>query len=351
MKVLILGSEKNFSKSTGSGISTFSDELLLRLAKYVSITKLEHKNSVSINNIYINKFVRSNHFDIIHDLEGASAVKISKSSRKKFITHVHDIDILLFDKSILFKKPSINNYIWFSINKKSLIQKLKDSAAIIAVSNQLKELLIDFCGVEKQKLFVVNHGVSDEFKPLKVRPTKFIIGTLSNMSPRKNPVMLLNAFKLFNDMLNIREQNEIELELYGNIDNQTFKLINNEIKGYKNIKIGGFLNPNKKVIFYNSLSIFAYPSIEEAFGLPILEAQACGIPTVINGNGIFSEEVIKKSIKAYNYEHMADIFYKIFSSGIKPTDKASYIRYAKSFTWEKAANRTLDIYKYVVDNK
>lgn len=347
MKVLLLGSKISFDKGGGPGMNTFFTELVPRLAKKASITTLPHKNSILVNNMYINRFINSKTFDVIHDLEGISNVRINKLNERKLITHIHDIDVLLLNKEVLFKKPNISNSVWFYLNKRNLMRKMENSKAIISVSNQIKELLIDFCEIEKQKVFVVHHGVSKNFKPLNINHKKFIIGTLSTMSPRKNPIMLLNAFKIFNGMLNRKESKETELYLYGNADNYTKKLLKNSASKYKNIKIGGVLNHDRKVMFYNSLDIFSFPSIEEGFGMPILEAQACGIPTVINGNGMFSEEIVKKCIKAYTEDNMADIFYKIFSRGITKTEKISYIKYAKSFTWEKAAEQTLKVYKQI----
>ena len=279
--------------------------------------------------------------DIIHDLDGASMFSLSKELGRKFVFTVHNFNAFM-DRNILSMKGSddIRGNIWLRIVQHSTKYKIERAAAIIAVSSNVKQFMVDFSGADKDKIFVVNHGVSPGFKPIPTKHDKFVVGTLSNLSPGKNPMFLVNAFITFKGMLSKKEQEGVELQLHGGplIMSTALKAID-IAKAHGSIRLMGPVKQEKKVEMYNSFDVFAFPSFAETFGIPIIEAQACGLPVIINGNGIIPEETGKHCLRAYTSEEMADLFYGLDTKGYDKASARFSTEYAQGFTWDKAAKR------------
>ena len=97
---------------------------------------------------------------------------------------------------------------------------------------------------------------------------------------------------------------------------------------------------------YNSFDFYLFPSLCEGFGIPILEAQACGVPTLIFKYAEIPEESSKVAIKCESVEDMANkILYLI-------ENREEYIKisregkkYARQFTWDKFVEKHVEIYE------
>jgi len=349
MKVLMIGHKNLFTKTVGPGGGTFVAELTSRLNKYVDLDYFSYSNVLfgAIKSPLLNYGSNYKSIDIIHDLMGASLI-IKKPPRPYIIT-LHDNFGILSDFLVYPDgKGTFKSKLWLYLTKKGKSKNLEYADFIIAVSSNIKQNLIDFFEIPKEKIFVINHGVNPVFKPRHGRSDKFIIGTLSDLTTRKDPIMLIDAFKIFVESLNKKEREKIELDIYGKQSNYIIQKLKQRCIGY-NIKFKGQISQSQKPYIYNKFNIFAFPSIEEGFGMPILEAQASGVPVIINGNGIIAQEVQKYAIKAYTTEDMAEQFYSIFLHGYNRNSLNAAVKYARSFTWEKTAKRTLEVYKKVLE--
>jgi glycosyltransferase involved in cell wall biosynthesis len=110
----------------------------------------------------------------------------------------------------------------------------------------------------------------------------------------------------------------------------------------------GFAPENKKISIYDSFNCFVFPSHYEGFGIPILEAQARGLPVIIYKYGKIPKEVRKYCFEAENPEHMAQIINSIRINGYNEKQQKKATEYARSFTWERCAKGTLDVYRMVL---
>ena len=349
MRVLVAGDYKMFKKPVNPGMGTFATEITQRLKNYVDVDYFTYKNTLQNTalKIFGKGYISNNKYDIIHDLSGTSYLNIKKIHRYKFITTVHDFHIAMFSYRLTTNQQKFNfkHFIWLNLVKKALLNNINNADDVIVVSSLLKELAIDLFDIEAEKLHIVNHGVSTDLKPLYNKKDKFIIGTLSELTPRKNPIMLINAFNIFTEMLDRSEQKDVWLNLYGNYTKETEKFLKKSIRKLKNVKFRGVVKQSKKPEIYNSFNVFAFPSIEEGFGMPILEAEACGIPVVLNSNGMIPKEVKKYCYGAHSSEEMADIFYNFYTGRYNKNKILNNIKYAQSFTWERAASKLYEIYK------
>lgn len=350
MKVAILLHKNDMSKDIGPGTRTYAGELIKKLSREVELKLVPYTSIMTSfmkpgsGNLFTGQ-------GIIHDIIGIVWLPQQILHSKNFIATIHDIASLLLSDDLLMGdfSYSVKEKLWIRATRKGLLQKINNANTIITVSRKTKQQLVDICGIDKEKIFPVNHGVSQSLHHLQTKRTKFVVGTLSGMSPRKNPRFLLNAFKIFDEMLTERERKNVELRIYGGVSIHTKHMINDYMNGYDNFNILGPISQGKKNQMYNSFGVFAFPSIDEGFGMPVLEAQACGVPVIIDGNGMISEEVAEKCIKAYSSEEMADIFYKLYRKGYNKSRQRAAIAHAKRFTWEKTAEETLKVYRKVLE--
>ena len=83
----------------------------------------------------------------------------------------------------------------------------------------------------------------------------------------------------------------------------------------------------------------------EGFGLPILEAQARGLPVIICKDAIIPKEVRKFCIEVENESHMAQTFQDLKREGYNEKIRTEAMHYARNFSWAKTALRTSELYK------
>ena len=105
---------------------------------------------------------------------------------------------------------------------------------------------------------------------------------------------------------------------------------------------------------YNGAEIFVYPSLYEGFGLPPLEAMACGCP-VITSNTSSLPEVVGDAgimIDPFDVDSLTESMHKILTDNdLKKELSKKSLERAKLFTWKKTADQTLEVYEDVLNNK
>ena len=108
------------------------------------------------------------------------------------------------------------------------------------------------------------------------------------------------------------------------------------------------MKEDSKLKTYDGFDAFAFPSLYEGLGHPILEAQSRGIPVIIYKYGKIPKEVRKYCIEAESSEHMVQIIENIKENGYNEKLRKKATEYARSFTWERCARETLTAYRSVL---
>jgi glycosyltransferase involved in cell wall biosynthesis len=134
------------------------------------------------------------------------------------------------------------------------------------------------------------------------------------------------------------------------------KLLNliDELNLKKDVKFVEYVPERNMPIFYNSADLFVFPSIYEGFGLPPLEAMACGLPVVTSNAASLPEVVGDAGImrNPRDVDGFANAMYEILTDdGLREELIKKSLRRAKLFTWEKTAAETLRIYKEVYNER
>lgn len=219
----------------------------------------------------------------------------------------------------------------YANRKRTLWQETQTGvAAIIAVSAFVKEEAIRFTGVPAEKIHICHHGADAEiFRPSSERKPESYFFHISNGEPRKNVNRILRAFH------RLRRSHDVKLVL---------KLPEDAGRRYARIDgvrvISGLLTTEELADFYRHALAFVFPSLYEGFGMPIIEAMACGCP-VITSNVSACAEVAGEAattIDPRDEDALLEAMHVICQSPqIRAEHTAAGLRRTRDFSWEKSA--------------
>jgi len=276
------------------------------------------------------------------DLAHSPNPLITPGGKKKIVT-VHDLSFidspdLVMEEATKYFTPLIKN-------------SLKKADGIIAVSEFTRSRIGEIFGKDlEDKTTVIYHG-SDldnvkERKPAFVIPGKYFLFT-GTIEPRKNLTTLIKGFALAKQSIN-----EAKLILAGCKGKQTEEIrrLISILKLDSDVIFTGYLDRGELKYLYKNTSALVFPSHYEGFGLPVLEAASCGIPSIVSDIEVFRE--IFGNYPLYfdksDPESLASLLTKIWS------DKSLYNKKVKEalmlstkFSWNKAAKETLETYNSV----
>jgi glycosyltransferase involved in cell wall biosynthesis len=246
-----------------------------------------------------------------------------------------------------------------NVYRKMVVPKIvKKSQKIITVSHFEKNRIGEFFGMKgDNRLTAVYNGVSEHFKPVTDKaelkrvkekyhlPDKYFF-FLGNTDPKKNTKGTLKAFSDFIK----RTGSEHRLVMLDYDRTELDKLLD-EI-GDKNlinrIVLTGYVVNTDLPSIYCQSDVFLYPSLRESFGIPMLEAMACGVP-VITSNTSSMPEVAGTAafiIDPFKPEEITEAIIKILGDNVLRDDlvKKGFEQAAK-FSWRAMAQSVLEIYR------
>ena len=302
-------------------------------------TFIEEKNKLLFDYLYVPIWSRRNKLDIVFFPKST----ISFFVKAKKIVTVHDLAYFM---------PSLRAYTLLDtlFMRRMIKNSCKRADKIIAVSENTKMDIFNILGINEEKIKVIyeaadekykvinNEGRLSEIKEKYNLNREFILFT-GGITPRKNLIRLIRAFN------NIPDKISHDLVLTGG------KGWNNKkelelIEQNKKIKRLGFIPDEEMPYLYNLADFFVYPSLYEGFGLPVLEAQACGCP-VITSNVSSIPEVSGDSVLYIDPYKTKDIGAKIMMLAKNESLKKDLIRKGfknvKRFSWDKSTKDILNI--------
>jgi glycosyltransferase involved in cell wall biosynthesis len=192
---------------------------------------------------------------------------------------------------------------------------------VIAVSEATKRDLIDYFHIDPDNILVCYNTVDPDFRPItdeaslaafrlcRHLPDRFLfyIGTLE---PRKNLIMLVEAFECLHRVYQL-PQRLVIAGAKGWLFDELFARVK-DLGLEKDIIFPGFLPQEELLWWYNAADLFVYPSLYEGFGLPVVEALACGVP-VVTSNISSLPEIGGDAVMVANPHDPRDFARKIYT--------------------------------------
>jgi len=176
----------------------------------------------------------------------------------------------------------------------------------------------------------------------KIENCKYIL-SVSTLEPRKNLRNLIRAFDLF---LQKSRASNVKLVLVGRMGWKIEDLVN-EIEGKDQILRTGHVPDEDLAPLYSDALMFCYVSFYEGFGLPLLEAMACGTPTLYADNTSMPEVVGDAGlpVKPDDIEDIANKMLIMYENdNLRARLSEEGLKRCKNFTWEKHARKVIELY-------
>jgi glycosyltransferase involved in cell wall biosynthesis len=241
-----------------------------------------------------------------------------------------------------------------------LPRSIKTATKIIAVSNKVKNDIINHFGISPDKIEVIYHGVDESYKKVqsedilnRIRnkyqlPKQFLL-FVGNIEPKKNLERLIEAFYQLKQQTDIKHK----LVLVGK-NGWRYKSLYDKISRFKlddEILFTGYAPQQDLPSIYSLADLFVFPSLYEGFGIPPLEAMACETPVLISNQGALPEITGDNCLQVNPFD-INDIAKGINTLLTNENAKKKMIenckKWVKDFTWERAASQTMQVYEEVL---
>ncbi len=287
------------------------------------------------------KLFFNNHSDITHFFNYIVPPRIEGH----VIDTIHDMCYQLYPETLDPKNlKRITHDIDYSIDRSDLL---------IAVSENTKQDIINLLNVPSSKIHVIYNGVTPMASKNKLEEvqqrfsfTHPYILYVGNLEPRKNIERLVLAYAKLKKEINIPHQLVLAGQkgwLYDTIFQTVLS------KGLQDdVIFTGYISESEKAALYTNASLFAYPSLYEGFGIPILEAMSAGIPVVCS-NTSSMPEVAGEAALFVNPLDVDDIASGMFSLLSDEALRATKIALGKiqttKFSWDKSAEDLGNLYR------
>jgi len=259
----------------------------------------------------------------------------------KIINTVHDLVYLNFPETM-----EKRNYRRLNMHLKRSCQ---DADVVITVSETIKQELIDQMKLPKEKIRVVYNGVDQKrFRPVLERisglPHDYFL-YLGTLEPRKNLLGLLEGYRIAKPKIG-----DCKLVL-GGAKGWEYQTIFEKVKEYgleEDVVFPGYLPSEDLPKLYSGAKAFLFPSLYEGFGIPPLEAMACGVP-VVTSNCSCLPEVTGDAAVLVNPKDSEELAWAmeniLTDTALRDTCVTRGLERVKQFTWEQAAEQVFSIYK------
>lgn len=240
---------------------------------------------------------------------------------------------------------------------------------LVTVSATARQDIVQVFGVSPGKVHVVPDAVTPEFRPLArqdialsvleryglARDTRFIL-YVGGISPHKNLSTLIDAYTRLVVDTAFRD---VRLALVGDIQADSFLSSYPQLQsavgrsGYEAlVRFTGFVSDAELVQLYNAAQVAVLPSLSEGFGLPALEAMACGTPVVVSRAGALPE-VVGAAGLFFDPLQPAELAERLRELLSQPELRHQCARRglvrARDFSWERSARAALGLFRAVVE--
>ena len=286
-------------------------------------------------------------------------------NRTKVVVTIHDMS------------TNLNPHLHFPNRKLMLFSKVKQYLAVqqahllVTVSKYSQQQIVEYYDIPESRVQVISEGTNAAFKVLpqseemvqvlrryQLEPDKRLLLYVGGISPLKNLKALVDAYHQLtrNSMFS-----DVKLVLVGDYKSDSFysdyptvKSRIEQLRLRDKVIFTGFIEDEELAYLYNAASLLVLPSLDEGFGLPAIEAMACGTPVISSNKGSLPEIIGEagRFFDPYHVESIIHVLQEVLSNDVLRHDmKQRGLIRAKKFRWEVAARKAVDIFTEVVESR
>jgi len=266
----------------------------------------------------------------------------------KSIVTITDLDLYLHRQSYPFARQAYYNFL--------LRLAARHALAFVVISESTKSDAVHHLGIAPDRIHVIYPGLAEQFRPVDryeaqhwcaehYNLTKPFVLYSGGYAVRKNTARMLAAFARARHHID----SEIQLVLTGEAQKDPVVRSYLSAEGKGHLVVLGKIPEEELPFLYSAAQAVLYVSLYEGFGLPIVEAQACGTP-VITSNVSSMPEIAGDAalmVNPLDEGAIATAIVRILSDrGLREYLQARGLQNAKRFTWRAGAEKLLDLFKY-----
>lgn len=279
-------------------------------------------------------------------------------NRTKIVVTIHDV-IADHHPELIF--PNAKSKFFWKAKQNAAIRQ---AHLIATVSKYSKRQIIEYFHLPESRLRIISEAARPIFKVLPpggemceilarygLKPDEKFLLYVGGISPHKNLSALIEAFDCI--VANSKTA-EIKLVLVGDYKDDPFFSAYPALKkqvaelGLENkVVFTGFIADEDLAYLYNAATLLTFPSLEEGFGLPAIEAMACGTPVAASNCGSLPEVLgtAGRFFDPRDAQNMARVIESILADDpLRKQMREDGLRRAEHFLWKKAARETLAIF-------
>jgi glycosyltransferase involved in cell wall biosynthesis len=270
--------------------------------------------------------------------------------RSKFVVTVHDVKPMLFGS--LKPRQSVSRW----VEQRLIGDRWARIDHILTDSDCSRGDIARCCGIPLDRVTVVYPGVDNErFRPAPLenshqpsQPGRPYILCVAGADPTKNVGTLVEAFIRLPPLL----RNSHDLVLAGDLRRRAD--LRERVTGAgieKQVRFDGIVSDDALIALYQHAALFVFPSRYEGFGLPVLEAMACGCPVICSNASSLPEVTGDAAILVdpCDVESLSRRIAEVLSDpALRQHLRSQSLQQAKTFSWDRTARETIAVYRKVV---
>ena len=313
--------------------------LKIRCARYIIYPYFAKRNQGSINHI-----VDQSYAHLLNTLDASHTI----------IT-VHDIIPIIAWKG---ETPGLS-YPHYPLIFKLTIASLKRARAIVTVSVNTKNDLINYCNLNEKDIHVIPNGINPIFKTYNINKIKnlrvdfnFLLNThiilITGNQFYKNHI---TSFQVISNLEKMTSK-PIQLVWLGS-DDEVYNKCTNAIQLFNKVMRFNNISQVELVNLYNSVDCLLFPSLYEGFGWPPLEAMACGTPVIVSNIPVL-KETLGDAALSNDPSDILGLARSTLSILENKETRSKYIKLGtecvKNYSWDVAPKKTHDLYGKIIND-
>ena len=290
--------------------------------------------------------------DVFHGMDHVGIPLVGRSG--KYVVTVHDVIPLILPETFTPRHRLVVRLALARVRRKADL--------VVVPSHAVKRDVVRRVGLPEARVVVTPEGCEPRFRPVRSEtalrdvaaryglPPRYVLA-VGTLEPRKNLTTLLQVFA------RLRREGGVDPELHlvlagarGWLDEPIFRTVRS--LGLEDaVRFPGFIDDDDLPAVYSRAALFAFPSLYEGFGLPLLEAMACGVPVVTSNISSMPEVAGDAAVLVdpRDADGLAAAIARVLrDEALRERLRAAGIARAREFSWEATARRTLDAYASLV---